>query len=175
MYKHLSNQKWVVSLTATVLFSFAISAQVPTPKEHFGFTPGDDRMLFLYENMMDYMRKLEKASPMVHIEEIGQTEMGRPMYIVFVSSEENIRNLESLRQINRQLALDEIPSGTGREDLFEKGKVFFFPHSACTPAKWVRHRPCPWWYMNWWQEPIPAGNSSSKIQWPCSFHTIPTE
>jgi hypothetical protein len=125
MYKRISLKQWLASLAATVLFSAALSAQVPTPREHFGFTPGDDRMLFLYENMMDYMKKLEKASPMVHIEEIGKSEMGRPMYIVFVSCEENIRNLESLRQINRQLALDEIPAGTAREDLFEKGKVFF--------------------------------------------------
>ncbi len=125
MYKHFSFQRWLTSIAATVLLSFSLSAQIPTPKEHFEFTPGDDRMLFLYEDMMDYMKKLDEASPMVHIEEIGQTEMGRPMYIVFVSSENNIRNLESLRQINRQLALDEIPAGTNREDLFEKGKVFF--------------------------------------------------
>jgi hypothetical protein len=125
MYKHLSNQKWVVSLTVVILISFNLAAQIPAPKEHFGFTPGDDRMLFLYEDMMNYMKKLEETSPMVHIEKIGHSEMGKPMFIVFVSSEENIRNLESLRQINRQLALDEIPSGTSREELLEKGKVFF--------------------------------------------------
>ena len=129
MYKQIPLKQWLTTLAATVLFSFALSAQVPTPKEYFGFTPGDDRMLFLYENMMDYMKNLEKASPMVHIEEIGQSELGRPMYIVFVSSEENIRNLESLRQINRQLALDEIPAGTSREYLYEKGKVFFSFHT----------------------------------------------
>jgi hypothetical protein len=125
MNKHFLFKKVLTSLGLTIFLLFTLKAQIPTPKEHFGFTPGDDRMLFLYEDMMDYMKKLEEASPMVHIEEIGQTEMGRPMYIVFVSSEENIRNLESLRQINRQLALDEIPAGTIREELFEKGKVFF--------------------------------------------------
>lgn len=125
MYKLLPVPKWLIPLATAVLVSFGLSAQIPTPKEHFGFTPGDDRMLFLYEDLIDYMQKLGEVSPMVHIEEIGQTEMGRPMYIVFVSSEENIRNLESLRQINRQLALDEIPAGTTREEFFEKGKVFF--------------------------------------------------
>ncbi|MBW6536134.1 MAG: hypothetical protein K0B11_14090 [Mariniphaga sp.] len=125
MNNHFPFKKVLTSLGLSIFLLFAVNAQISTPKEHFGFTPGDDRMLFLYEDMMDYMRKLDEASPMVHIEEIGKTEMGRPMYIVFVSSEENIRNLESLRQINRQLALDEIPSGSSREDLFEKGKVFF--------------------------------------------------
>lgn len=125
MNAYFPSKKMLSVLGFTILVFFALQAQVITPKEHFGFTPGDDRMLFLYEDMMDYMKKLEEASPMVHIEEIAQTEMGRPMYIVFVSSEENIRNLESLRQINRQLALDEIPEGTSREELFERGKVFF--------------------------------------------------
>ncbi len=125
MNKHFPFKKVLTSLGLTIFLFFTLKAQIPAPTEHFGFTPGDDRMLFLYEDMMDYMKKLEEASPMVHIEEIGKTEMGRPMYIVFVSSEENIRNLESLRQINRQLALDEIPAGTNREELFEKGKVFF--------------------------------------------------
>ncbi|MEE4287254.1 MAG: M14 family zinc carboxypeptidase [Mariniphaga sp.] len=125
MNKHFLFKKVGTSLVLSMFLLFTINAQIPTPKEHFGFTPGDDRMLFLYEDMMDYMKKLDEASAMVHIEKIGQSEMGRPMYIVFVSSEENIRNLESLRQINRQLALDEIPAGSNREELFEKGKVFF--------------------------------------------------
>ncbi|WP_372949862.1 M14 family zinc carboxypeptidase [Mariniphaga sp.] len=125
MNKQFPSKKVLTSLVLVFFLFFTLKAQIPTPAEHFGFTPGDDRMLFLYEDLMDYMKKLEQASPMVHIEEIGQTEMERPMYIVFVSSEENIQNLESLRQINRQLALDEIPVGTTREELFEKGKVFF--------------------------------------------------
>ncbi len=125
MNKFFPFKKVLTSLVLMIFFLFTLKAQIPAPTEHFGFMPGDDRMLFLYEDMMDYMKKLEEVSPEINIEEIGKTEMGRPMYIVFVSSEENIQNLESLRQINRQLALNEIPAGTTREELFEKGKVFF--------------------------------------------------
>lgn len=126
MYKNFLPIKAMLPLVLLLMFIAGISAQVPAPKEHFGFTPGDDRMMFLYEDLMKYMEKLAEVSPEVHIEEVGKTEMGRPMYMVFVSSEENIRNLHTLRDINRQLALDQIPPGTSREELMEKGKVFFF-------------------------------------------------
>ena len=45
------------------------------------------------------------------------------MYIAFISSEENISNLEALKEINRELALNpEIPEGgTGGDDQDGKG------------------------------------------------------
>lgn len=115
-----------VALIAILLFLVpGLMAQLVTPEEHFGFTPGDDRQLFLYEDLMEYMQQLADASPMVHVEQTGETSLGRPMYIVFVSSAENIANLERLKEINRQLALDDIPAGTDRQALLEEGKVFF--------------------------------------------------
>ncbi len=115
----------LLSLALLVFFVPFVNAQIPSPEEHFGFTPGEDRMLFKYEPLMEYMEKLAQASPMVHIEEIGTTELGRPMYLIFISSKENINNLEGLREINRQLAMDNIPADTDRETLLENGKVFF--------------------------------------------------
>lgn len=115
-----------MAFIAILLFlASGLKAQLITPKEHFGFTPGDDRQMFLYEDLMKYMQTLADASPMVHVEQTGQTELGRPMYIVFVSSAANIAKLERLREINRQLALDDIPEGTDRKALLEEGKVFF--------------------------------------------------
>ncbi len=81
-------------------------SSVPRPEEHFGFVPGTDRMLFNYEEMIDYFVKLDKVSPMVRLVEIGLSPMGKKMYIVFISSEKNIRNLDKLREINRELALN---------------------------------------------------------------------
>ena len=47
------------------------------------------------------------------------------MYIAFISSEENIRNLDKLKEINRQLALNPDLSDQDREKIFNDGKVFF--------------------------------------------------
>jgi hypothetical protein len=100
-------------------------SSLPSPESHFGFTPGDDRMLFNYEQMMDYMSILEKLSPKVKIEQIGHSEMGRPMYLLLVSSKENIAGIDRLREINRRLALEPLIPGEERKRLTEEGKVFF--------------------------------------------------
>ncbi len=95
-----------------------------TPADFFGFTPGEDRMLFLYEPLIEYLEILDDESGMITLVENGESPMGRPMYIAFVSSEENIDNLERLKEINRRLALDgNIPEDERRE-LIEEGKVF---------------------------------------------------
>lgn len=125
MIRNMTLLKLMAILLVFLFVTAHSTAQIPTPKEHFGFTPGDDRMMFLYEDLISYMQKLSDNSPMVHIEEAGKTELGRPMYNIFVSSAENIANLENLREINRQLAMNDIPEGTSRDELFEEGKVFF--------------------------------------------------
>jgi hypothetical protein len=107
------------------LLSASLVAQIPSPREFFGFTPGDDRMMFNYDPLMEYMQLLASNSPMVHVEQYGRTEMGKPMYIVFISSAANISNLDRLKEINRMLALDEIPGDQYREALIREGKVFF--------------------------------------------------
>jgi len=114
-----------IAFLVFIFLSAIAVGQIPTPKEFFGFTPGDDRQMFTYEKMMEYIKLLDQQSPMLHIEQSGTTEMGKPMYIVFISSAENIANLDRLQEINRQLALDEIEPGKNREDIIGEGKVFF--------------------------------------------------
>ncbi len=109
----------------TVCYSQQADPSVPSPESHFGFTPGDDRMLFKYEEMIDYYKKLQEISSKVKLEQIGVTELGRPMYLLFVSSGNNISNIDKLKSINRQLALDPGMSENQREALVDEGKVFF--------------------------------------------------
>ncbi len=104
------------------LFTFS---QAQSPKDFFGFEPGTDRMLFNYEQLISYLQKLDEASGMVKMEEIGTSPMGRPMYICFISSEENIRNLDRLKEVNRKLALDPDLSDEEQAKLVQEGKVFF--------------------------------------------------
>ena len=96
-----------------------------TPKSFFGFEPGSDGNLFDYEQMISYFKKLDESSPRVEMREIGKSPMGKPMFIVFISSEENIKHLDDLGKINRKLALDPDLSADQVKDLTQKGKVFF--------------------------------------------------
>jgi len=81
------------------LFTYS---QIQSPKDYFGFQPGADRMLFNYEQLISYLQKLDEASGMVKMVEIGKSPMGKPMYICFISSEENINNLDRLKEIKQE-------------------------------------------------------------------------
>lgn len=119
----------ITILLVSVMLFFVPQAQaqvsVPLPEKHFGFIPGSDYNLFSYAEMTDYLMKLDKASPMVSMEEIGTSPMGRKMYIVFISSEKNIKNLPKLREINRELALNPSLPEARRKEYITEGKVFF--------------------------------------------------
>jgi hypothetical protein len=75
--------------------------------------------------MITYFQKIDEASPNLKMLEIGKTPMGKPMYIAFISSADNISNLEKLKNINKELALNPSLSETEREKHFADGKVFF--------------------------------------------------
>jgi hypothetical protein len=88
------------------LFTFAVFAQtkVPAPNEVLGFTPGDDRKLASWNQVLAYFQKLEDTSPRVRFEAIGKTTLDRPFAYATISAPENLKNLEKYKQINGKLA-----------------------------------------------------------------------
>lgn len=91
-----------------LLFAFCsplwIFGQVPAPEDVFGFKVGTDYKLADYDQMLEYYTKLDEASDRVQMIEIGQSVMGRPIKLLFISSEENLNNLSQWRTISEQLA-----------------------------------------------------------------------
>lgn len=109
----------------TVFISPYVKAQnLKTPEQFFGFKPGTDRMLFSYEKLIEYLFLLDNTSAKMKMAEIGKTPMGKPMYVVFVSSEKNLQQLDELKAMNKKLALDYNLSDDELNNLVEKGKVF---------------------------------------------------
>ncbi len=110
------------------------SKAMPEPESHFGFKPGTDGMLFDYEEMIDYLRILDQASQRLELREAGRSPMGRPIFIAFISSENNIERLDRMKEINRRLALDPSIPENELEGMVENGVVFFLAtlsmHSA---------------------------------------------
>ncbi len=102
----------------------AIGQSIQTPQKFFGFQPGSDRNLFDYEKLIDYFLILDQSSPRLVMKEIGTSPEGRPMYIAFISSEENIKNLEDLRDINEQLATNPELTDEQRNTMVKDGRVF---------------------------------------------------
>src|SRR5262245_64177934 len=70
------------------------SKTVPTPKTVLGDVAGAPGKLPYAEEVYQYMRALEKASPRAKVFSIGKTEEGREMIAVAVSSEANMAKLQ---------------------------------------------------------------------------------
>ena len=96
-----------------LLLAFSAFAQIPSPKDTLGFTPGDDRKLASWASIVDYFKKLDAASDRVMFEEIGKTTIGAPFVYATISSPENLKNLEKYKEINAKLADPRKISGTG--------------------------------------------------------------
>jgi Zinc carboxypeptidase len=73
------------------------SKTVPTPKAVLGDVAGAPGKLPYAEEVYEYMRMLEKASPRAKVFSIGRTEEGREMIAVAISSDANMAKLEENR------------------------------------------------------------------------------
>ncbi len=114
---------------AIFLFVLIISvpdsnAQVKSPEEFFGFKPGADRELFNYQPLIDYLKLLDEASPRIKMIPIGKSPMEATIYATFLSSEENINNLDKLQHINKELAINPNLSVPLYNQYIDEGKVF---------------------------------------------------
>ena len=109
-----------------IISNVSVNAQeITRPIDFFGFEPGADRMLFNYDPLIQYLQELEKESDRIHMEEIGTSPMGKPIYIAFISSPENIARLDELKAINKSLAMDGDLSDEKQAELIRDGRVFF--------------------------------------------------
>jgi len=95
---------------------------VPSPQDVFGWAPGADYEVADYAQMQTYFRQLAAATDRVTLVEIGRSAMGRPMLLLFISSEGNIRDLEQWRSISERLARARIGEDEARA-LAAEGKA----------------------------------------------------
>ncbi|MEO7648885.1 MAG: M14 metallopeptidase family protein, partial [Bryobacteraceae bacterium] len=107
---------------------------MPTPKEHLGFTPGDDFKLADYQDIIGYFQKLAKSSDRIRVAEFGRTSLGKPMYVAFISSAGNLRKLDRYRDISRRLALGEASASEARA-LAEEGRAIVWIDSGLHAAE----------------------------------------
>jgi murein tripeptide amidase MpaA len=106
-----------------MVLAFAIARAEPlSPAEVFGFQPGDDYKLASYEQMESYYRQLAAESDRVQLREIGESVLGRTLYLLTISSVENLANLDRYRSISEQLALARVDRETAAA-LADEGKA----------------------------------------------------
>ncbi len=129
------------SFLATLLAAVAWAAP-PTPREHFGWTPGDDYKLAGYAETVAYFQKLAQSTDRLRLVEYGRSAHGKPMYLAIISSPENLKNLERYKQMNRRLALGESSPEEARRFASE-GKAIVWIDSGlhASEVATVQHAP----------------------------------
>jgi hypothetical protein len=77
---------------------------IPTPKDVLGHYIGAPRTLTYYADILKYYRALAAATPRVRVEKVGQSDEGRELVVVWVSSEQNMKLLAQNRDNLAKLA-----------------------------------------------------------------------
>jgi hypothetical protein len=104
------------------IFPLALQAAPKSPAEMFGFNPGDDYKLASYAQMEAYYRQLAAESDRVELREIGASALGRPLFLLTISSPTNIANQTRYRSISEQLARARVDAESA-EALAVEGKA----------------------------------------------------
>ncbi len=106
-------------------------SRVIEPKKFFGFEIGEDRKLARWDKIVKYYYHVADNSDRVKVESLGRTPDGNEFIVAYVSSPDNLRNLDTYREISCRLANpDTLPSEEEAQELIEKGKtVVLITHS----------------------------------------------
>ena len=105
-----------------VALSQALQGSIPPPESGLGFKIGTDRKLANWVTFVDYFKNLDKFSDRMQVEEIGKTTLGRPFIVATISSPENLKRLDELRDIQRQLADPRLFDARTADSLIRRGK-----------------------------------------------------
>ncbi len=101
-----------------------LSAQeIPHPDDFLGFELGADYTLADVDELYTYYRALADASPRVVMEEIGRTTRDRPMYLLYISTEENVGQLDRWKDISARLARARDLTDEQARELAREGKA----------------------------------------------------
>jgi hypothetical protein len=111
------------TLAAAAVTSLGQST-VPSPKDVFGFNIGDDYHMANYDQLETYWKKVAAAAPdRAKLVDIGKTAMGKPQYMMVISSPANMKKLDHYREINAKLALGKDLTDEQAHALAKEGKA----------------------------------------------------
>lgn len=99
---------------------------VPTPETSLGFKIGEDRKLAKWDQFLAYFGELAKTSDRIKLDTLGKTTLGRPFAVATISSPENLKRLDELKDIQRKLSDPRLlanASESAINELLGKGKT----------------------------------------------------
>ncbi|MCL7763745.1 M14 family metallopeptidase [Polaribacter sp. Z014] len=85
-------------ISAFLTIGSVFSQTLQSPSEFLGYEIG--ARFTRHHKVVDYFKYVSSTLPNVKLEKYGETNEHRPLYLSYISSEENIKNLESIRKNN---------------------------------------------------------------------------
>jgi hypothetical protein len=100
-------------------------AGIPSPRDVLGHHIGEPKKLTYYADILTYYRALAAATPRVKVLSIGASNEGRDLVVVFVGSDESIKNLETYRGYLAQLADPRTITDAQAKEIVTKAKPIY--------------------------------------------------
>ena len=109
------------------LLALAATATVQTPEQYFGFRIGSDKKLVRWDKIVEYLQAVANGTDRVRFRNLGPTTNGNPFILLEISSAENLRNLDRLKNLERKLYFQGgAPTDAERDEIFRSGKAVVF-------------------------------------------------
>jgi len=89
---------FLVAFASIIIISTSHAQTIKSPDEFLGYELGTQ---FTYHHRaVEYFKYIAEISPLAEYREYGTTNEGRPLGVCFISSKENLANLEEYRKNN---------------------------------------------------------------------------
>ncbi len=111
-----------VSLATSASAQRRVTPSIPSPASILGWEPGTDRKLPSWKQVTDYFAAVDKASPRVSVRTLGNTTLGRPFIVAFISDSATLANLPRYQRIQQQLMDPRQRTAATRASLIAQGK-----------------------------------------------------
>ncbi|HKI87670.1 MAG TPA: M14 family zinc carboxypeptidase [Draconibacterium sp.] len=120
--EYTTDSKFLPSSVTTI----TLQPGIPSPLSYFGSIIGAPGVMHHTQEIYGYLKKLADSSPKMQMEQVGNSEEGRPIYMVTISSESTIKNLEHYKNIMTHLADPRITDQETATKLAKEGKPVYF-------------------------------------------------
>ena len=114
-------------ISALLVIALSATAAVQSPEQYFGFRIGSDKKLVRWDKIVEYMQAVAAGTDRVKFRNLGPTTNGNPFILLEISSAENLRNLDKLKNLERKLYFQGgAPTDAERDEIFRSGKAVVF-------------------------------------------------
>ena len=103
----------------------AAAQEIPSPESFFGHQMGADRRLVRWDRLVEYYDSLDVLSDRIEVEHMGPSTLGNPFLSIFVSSPENLAQIDRVQERNAVLQDPRGRSEAEIRDAIVNGKVVF--------------------------------------------------